>query len=99
MQPRKGIILQEKWKKPRYVRPFEIVQRVGQVAYRLQLPNNLGGMQDVFHVSLLKKYYPVPQHILTTEELDLQEDLSYKEEPVEILDRKTKVLRTKEVPW
>ena len=78
--PRKGMIRQGKWGKlgPRYVGPFEILQKVGQVAYRLQLPASLGGMHDVFHISRLKKYYPDPRHILATEEIELQENLSYK---------------------
>ena len=98
--PRKGIIRSGKLGKlgPRYVGPVEITQRIGQVAYRLELPSHLGGMHDVFHVSRLKKYSPDPNHILTTEEIDLQEDLTFKEEPIEILDRKEKKLRTKIVP-
>ena len=94
------MIRQGKWGKlgPRYVRPFEITQKVGQVAYRLHLPSKRCGMHDVFHVSRLKKYCPDPQHVLATEEIELQEDLSFKEEPVEILNRKVKVLRTKAVP-
>ena len=80
--PRKGMIRQGKWGKlgPRYVGPFEILQKVGQVAYRLQLPASLGGMHDVFHISRLKKYCSDPRHVLATEEIELQEDLSYKEE-------------------
>ena len=98
--PRKGMIRQGKWGKlgPRYVGPFEVLQGVGQVAYRLQLPSDPGGMHDVFHVSRLKRYCPDPQHVLDTEEVELQEDLSFKEEPVKILDRKVKVLRMKTVP-
>ena len=68
------------------------------MAYWLQLPARLGGMHDVFHVSRLKKYYPDPQHVLATEKINLQENLSYREEPVEIIDRKIKVLKTKEMP-
>ena len=66
---RQGMIRQDKWGKlgPRYVRPFEITPKVGQVAYRLQLSTSLGGMHDVFHVSRLKKYHPNPQYILATE--------------------------------
>ena len=78
--------------------PFEVLQRVGQVAYRLQLPASLGGMHDVFHVSRLRKYNPDPQHVLSMEEVELQEDLTFQEKPIKILDRKVKVLRTKSVP-
>ena len=78
--------------------PFEIIQKIGQVAYKLELPSHLGGMHNVFHISRLKKYNPDPQHVLVTEEIQLHDDLTYKEEPVEILDRKEKELRTKTVP-
>ena len=77
--------------------PFDVLQRVGQVAYRLQLPANLEGMHDIFHVSKLKKYCPDPQHVLSTEEIELQEDLTFEEKPLKILDRKVKTLRTKTV--
>ena len=52
----------------------------------------------MFHVSRLKKYHPDPQHILATEEIELQEDMTYEEKPVKILDRKVKMLRTKSIP-
>ena len=55
-------------------------------------------MHDVFYMSRLKKYCQDPQHILAAKEFDLQEDLSYREEPVEILDRKIKVLSVSSVP-
>ena len=98
--PLKGLIRQGKWRKfgPRYVGPFEIIQRIVQVVYRLQLPARLGGMHDVFHVSQLKTYCSDPQHVLAIEKIDLQEDLYYREEPVKIIDRKVKLLRTKEIP-
>ena len=98
--PRKGLIRQGKWGKlgPRYIGPFEVLERIGQLAYRLQLPENLGGMHDVFYVSRLRKYNPDPQHVLSVEEMDVQEDLTFTEKPVKILDRKVKALRTKTVP-
>ena len=70
----KGMIRQGKWKKlgRRYVGPFEVLQRIEQVAYRLQLPTNLGGMPNVFHVSRLKKYCSDSQHVLSTDEIELQ---------------------------
>ena len=97
---RRGMIRHEKWGKlgPRYIGPFTLMKRIGKVAYRLELPPNLGGMHDVFHVSRLKKYCADPSHVLPSEEIELNEDLTFKEEPVKILDRKVKVLRTKEVP-
>ena len=61
-----GSVMVEKEKKfkPRYVEPFKILQRVGKVAYRLKLPISLSRIHDIFQVSLLKKYYPDPTHVL-----------------------------------
>ncbi|XP_043716300.1 uncharacterized protein LOC122664518 [Telopea speciosissima] len=80
---------------PRYVGLFEILERVGTVAYRVALPPDLAKIHNVFHVSMLKKYIADPSHILHYESLQLKEDLSYKEEPMKILDRKEKVLRNR----
>ena len=57
-----------------------------EVAYQLELPEQLSGVHDVFHVSQLKKCLRVPEEQLPLDELDIQEDLSYKEYPVRILD-------------
>ena len=78
--------------------PYEILERVGKVAYRLALPPNLVSVHNVFHVSMLKKYVPDASHILEQEPIELHEDLTYEEKPVQILDRKTKTLRNKEIP-
>ncbi|XP_038876359.1 uncharacterized protein LOC120068794 [Benincasa hispida] len=83
---------------PRYIGPYEIVERVGPAAYRLQLPMELTRIHDVFHVSMLRKYMPDPMHILATQPVQLKEDLSYEEEAIEILDRKDQVLRNKTIP-
>jgi hypothetical protein len=83
---------------PRYVGPFEITQRVGKLAYRVALPADLAGMHDVFHVSMLRKYIPNPDLVIAYEPLEIQEGLTYKEVPVQILDRKEQVLRTKTIP-
>jgi hypothetical protein len=56
---------------PRYIGPFEILERVGPVAYRLD------GIHDVFHVSMLMKYIPDPSHIIKYEPLQIQENLTY----------------------
>ena len=74
------------------------MDRVGVVAYRLKLPTNLSRLHNVFHVSMLRKYISDPSHVLSVELVDLREDLSYSEEPVQILDRKDQVLRTRVIP-
>ena len=55
-------------------------------------------IHNVFHVAMLMKYHPDPSHVIEYEEMDIQEDMSYTEEPIRILDRKEKVLRTKSIP-
>ncbi|KAL0367281.1 UNVERIFIED_CONTAM: hypothetical protein Sradi_3618200 [Sesamum radiatum] len=66
VSPRKGITRFGKRNKlkPRYIGPFEIIKRIGEVAYKLNLPSNTSRIHDVFHISHLKKYYPDPSHIL-----------------------------------
>ena len=80
------------------MRPFKILQRVGNVAYRLELPASLSRIHDVFYISMLKKYHPHPTHVLKPEEIDLDESLTYEERSIQILDRKVKELRTKRIP-
>ncbi|PKI41878.1 hypothetical protein CRG98_037748 [Punica granatum] len=82
---------------PRYIEPYEILERIGKVAYRLALPPKLSRIHNVFHVSMLCKYIPDPSHVLSYQPVELNEDLTYEEEPVEILDRKEQVLRTKRI--
>jgi hypothetical protein len=82
---------------PRYVGPFEILERVGPVAYKLGLPPALSGIHNVFHISMLRRYVSDPSHILSYEPLQVQEDLSYEEMPMKILDRKDQVLRNKTI--
>ena len=82
---------------PRYIGPFEILRRIGPVAYELALPPNLQQVHNVFHVSMLRKYNPDAKHIVEHEQVDLQPNLSYIEQPVEIMDRKEQVLRNKVV--
>ena len=61
------------------------------------MPPSLLAVHNVFHVSMLKKYVSDPSHVLSYENMELDEDLSYEEKPVQILDRKEKVLRTKTI--
>jgi hypothetical protein len=71
---------------PRYVGPFKIVDRRGEVIYQQELPPQLSDVHDVFHVSHLKKCLRVPEEQLPMEHLDLGGDLSYSERPIKILD-------------
>ena len=82
---------------PRYVGPYEILQRVVQVAYDLRLPSEWASVHLVFHVSMLKKCIGDPNSILLIESLGVQENLSYEEVLVEILSRQVRTLRNKEV--
>ena len=80
---------------PQYIRPFEIIERISEVAYRLALLPALSKLYDVFHVSMLNKYVHYPSHVLSYESLDIDPKLTYEKWPIEILDRKDKVLRNK----
>lgn len=83
---------------PRYIGPFGITAKVGDVAYKLALPPNLEGVHDVFHVSQLRRYIADSTHILDHSEITVGPSLSYQEQPVEILDRKEKTTRTSVIP-
>ncbi|KAL5556113.1 hypothetical protein UlMin_038349 [Ulmus minor] len=83
---------------PRFIGPFEILERIGKVAYKLALPPELSSVHNVFHVSMLKKYVSDPSHVLEHEPIQVNEDLTYEEKPVQILDRKDKTLRNKVIP-
>ncbi|TYK14914.1 pol protein [Cucumis melo var. makuwa] len=83
---------------PRFVGPFEILERIGPGAYRLALPPSLSAVHDVFHVSMLRKYVPDPSHVVDYEPQEIDENLSYTEQPVEVLTREVKMLRNREIP-
>ncbi|KAA0048491.1 ty3-gypsy retrotransposon protein [Cucumis melo var. makuwa] len=95
--PMKGVLRFEKKGKlsPRFVGPFDILERIGPVAYRLALPPSLFAVHDVFHVSMLRRYVADPTHVVDFEPLQISEDLSYEEQPVEILAREVKMLRNR----
>jgi hypothetical protein len=83
---------------PRYIRPYEILDRVGPLAYRLALPPCLSGVHNVFHVSALRKYVADPSHVLEAETIPLRENLSYEEGPMKIIDKKENELRRRRIP-
>ncbi|KAM1662132.1 hypothetical protein TB1_004863 [Malus domestica] len=83
---------------PRFIGPYQIIERIGAVAYRFELPPELSQIHNVFHVSMLWKYVPNPSHIIQIKPLQVNPNPSYVEEPVAILDRQNKVLRNKVIP-
>ena len=100
VSPWKGILRFGKQGKlsPRYIGPYEITERMGPLAYRLALPSELSRLHDVFHVSILRRYRSDPSHVIQEPEVEISEDLTYQEQPIEILDRMVRKLRNKEIP-
>ncbi|XP_028122408.1 uncharacterized protein LOC114319586 [Camellia sinensis] len=82
---------------PRYIRPFEILEKVNPVAYRLALPPELSQVHNVFHVSILRKYIRDPLHMIDYSEIVVNEDLNYEEKRMRIIDRQERQLRNKSI--
>ena len=80
---------------PQYINPFKILERIGLVAYRLELQQELERIHDVFHVSMLRKYISNPLYVLEAPPIELNEDLSFEVQPIGIIDQKMKELRNK----
>ena len=82
---------------PRFIRPYKVLWRMGKVAYELDLPNDLAMVHPVYHVSMLRKFIGDENTIVPLQDVTVEENLSYEELPVEILDRQVKRLRNKEI--
>jgi hypothetical protein len=80
---------------PCYIDPFKILERRGEVAYQLELPDSLSDVHDVFHVSQLNKCLRVLEEQLPVEELNINEDLTYSEYPIIILETSCRITRSK----
>ena len=100
VSPWKGIIRFRKRGKlsPRYIGPFRIIARVGEVAYHLDLPAELEGIHSTFHVSHLRKCLADEAQHVPLNDIELDKRLNYVEQPIEIVDRKEKQLRNKSIP-
>ena len=70
----------------RFVRPFEVLERVGTLAYKVVLPPSLSKIHNVFHVSTFRKYIYDPSHVVELKPIQISEDLTYEEVPVQIVD-------------
>ena len=79
----------------RYIGPFEVLERVGIVAYRLALPSSLSSVHNVFHVSMLQNYTPDPTHVMDWGELFVDTDGTFEKGSVRIMDSRDQVLRCK----
>jgi hypothetical protein len=79
---------------PRYIGPYPVIKRIGTVAYKIKLPEQLSDVHNIFHVSQLQKYLRVPEEEVVPNTLDLQDDLRYQEVPVRILNTMTRRTQT-----
>ena len=97
--PKRGVVRFGKRGKlsPRFIGPFEMLERIGTVAYPLALPSNMSGVHEVFHVSMLRKYTPDPAHVVDWGQIEIDTDGTFEEGPVCIIDSRDRVLRRKTV--
>jgi len=82
---------------PRYIGPYQILQRIGNVAYHIQLPKKMSDIHPVFHVSQLKKCLRVPEEQVFVDAIDLQDDLRYQELSIKILDSEAEATWEREI--
>ena len=98
MIPKRGVVRFDKHGKlsPRFIGPFEILERTGTVTYRLALSPSRTGVHEVFHVSMLREYTPDPAHVVDWGQIEVDTDGTFKEGPVCIVDSRDQVLRRKD---
>ena len=97
--PKRGVVRFDKHDKlsPRFIEPFEILERVDTVTYRLDLPPSMSCVHEVFHVSMLRMYTPNQAHVVDWGEIEVDKDGTFEEGPVCIMDSRDQVLRRKTV--
>nr|GEZ90691.1 putative reverse transcriptase domain-containing protein [Tanacetum cinerariifolium] len=98
--PWKGVVCFGKWGKlnHRYIGPFQVLSKVGDIAYRLELPQQLSRVHNTFHVLNMKKCLSDESLMIPLEGLHVDDKLQFVEEPVEIMDRKIKRLKRSRIP-
>ncbi|PKU60733.1 hypothetical protein MA16_Dca028271 [Dendrobium catenatum] len=84
---------------PRYIGPFEIIEKVGPVAYKLALPTDMSDVHNVFHIAMLRKCVTDESQKVSHNEIELQKNLTYLEEPEMILDKDVRKLRNRIIPY
>lgn len=92
-----GRAIKSKKLTPKFIGPYEILRRIGPVAYQIALPPILSNIHNVFHVSQLRKYTHDPTHIIEPDAVQIREDLTYETQPVRVDDQRTKQLRGKDI--
>ncbi|KAK8936472.1 hypothetical protein KSP39_PZI012649 [Platanthera zijinensis] len=99
IKPLKGVSRIRRLKKlsPRYLGPFEVLERVGEAAYRLKLSVELSGLHDVFHISVLRKAVQEPSQVIAADQVPVEEGLTTKVKPISFEDFEVKRLRNKEI--
>ena len=84
---------------PRYVGPYQIIEREGNIAYKLQLPPKMSAIFNVFHVSQLKRCLRIPKEAIAPTNIKLQSDLTYEEKPIRVLEEMERVTRSKVIKF
>ena len=99
VMPKRGVVRFGKSGKlsPRFIEPFEILERIGTIAYRLALPPSMSGAHKVFHVSMLRNHTPNPAHVVDWGQIEVDTDGTFEEGLVCIVDSRDQVLRRKTV--
>ena len=99
VMPKRGVVRFGKREKllPRFIGPFEILERIDSVTYWLALPSSMSGVHEAFHVSMLRKYSPDPAHVVDWGQIEVDTDGTFEEGPMCIMDSRDQVLRRKTV--